>query len=160
MTRILVCGASYVDDDEDFVANSLAEVNKIYGPISCIIHNNHVQALAWQQKMSRKVPIKHAPFTEDWKKDGHLAGSRCRDKMLEARPHYVIVFETPSKEQDPPRKSTDRLSKVEYLAHRAMDLGIPVLFYRPELKIKRNRRRKVVTPFLAQEALASAAALA
>lgn len=158
MTRILVCGASYTDDDEEFVATSLSEINRTYGPITCVIHNNHTQALAWQQKMARKHPVKHAPFTEDWAKDGHLAGTRCRDKMIDARPHYVVVFETPSVEKDPPRKVGDKLSKVEYLAHRAMDLGIPVLFYRPELRVKRIRRRApVITPSPAQ-AVSSAAA--
>src|SRR5208282_1014706 len=92
MTRILVCGAS-IFDDANFVHNALCEVDRIYGPISCVIHNNHTQALNWQQWVSRKRTVYHLPVTEDWRSDGVLAGERCRDRMFEAKPQFVVVFE-------------------------------------------------------------------
>ena len=93
MTRILVCGAS-IFDDASFVHNALCEVFKTYGPVTCVIHNNHTQALAWQQWASRKHPVKHLPVTEDYRRDGVAAGERCRDRMFEAKPDYVVVFST------------------------------------------------------------------
>ena len=118
MTRILVCG---VVDDAVFVHNKLHEVNKIYGPVTSVIHGNHAHALSWQQSVSRGFqPVKHLPVTEDFK-DGLLAGERCRDRMFKGRPEYVIVFQT--------HGPGCRDKKVEKIVHRALREGLVVLTY-------------------------------
>ncbi len=46
MTRILVVGVADPEDTK-FVHETLHQVNNLYGPVSCVIHANHPQALAW-----------------------------------------------------------------------------------------------------------------
>ena len=143
MTRVLVCGASILEDSS-FVFNSMCEANRIYGPFTCVIHSNHPQALAWQQWAMKKQDIKHRPV-EEHMADGPLAGSRCRDRMFEARPDYVVIFEVTlgKNEQPVPHQPGDKLSKVEYIMHRAQSDGIPVIRYTydpAEAKLRKAQR--------------------
>ena len=129
MTRILVCGAG----DYGFVHRALNEVNRIYGPVSCVIHSNHLQALAWQQAVSVVQITKHMPIIEN-PKDGPLAGSRCRDRLFaQGRPNYVIVFEAADK------RETGRDEKVQKIIYRAQSVGIPVVFYTAEQRALRRK---------------------
>lgn len=115
MTRILVCGTI---DDTTFVNAKLNEVNRTYGPVSCVIHGNHSAALAWQQSMSRGThPVKQRPIT------GKLAQS-ARDAMLAAKPAYVIVFQTAG--------PGGRDPGIQKLVYQALREGLIVLTYEPE----------------------------
>lgn len=146
MTRVLVCGASIVED-ASFVFDALCEANRIYGPFTCVIHNNHPQALAWQQWAMRKQIVKHLPITENFRKDGVAAGDRCRDRMFEARPDYVIIFEYFDK--DEPIASSERRSKAESIMHRAQSAGKQVIkyVYNPiEEKIKKAAAKAAFKP--------------
>lgn len=149
MTRVLVCGATIMEDTS-FVFNSLCEANRIYGPFTCVIHSNHPQALAWQQWAMRKQDVKHRPVVE-WAADGTLAGSRCRDRMFEAKPDYVVIFEiTPSKNDvDPKPQPGDKRAKVEYILHRAQSDGLPVIRYTfdpVEEKLKKAAAKAAAKP--------------
>ena len=130
MTRILVYGTV---DDIDFVHEKLDYVNRIYGPITCVIHMHHLQALDWQRKVSRQHPVRHLPISENWLLDGIAAPDRCRDKLFAARPDYVIIFEMPENRggsKRPPKVDpTRKKSKVELITLRAVGLGLPVLTY-------------------------------
>jgi hypothetical protein len=122
MTRILVCGVA--DEDPIFVHNKLCEVNRIYGPVTCVIHNNHVQALAWQQWVSRRQPqTRHLPVNEDCVHDGVAAGERCRNRMFAARPDYVVMFRANDSDDGGVAK------KTSHIVSRAERAGIPVLVY-------------------------------
>ena len=127
MTRVLVCGPS-VFDDPTFAFKALCQVDSVFGPISCVVHNNHAQALNWQQWAGRKRPVKHLPVTEDHQRDGVAAGERCRDRMFAARPDIVVVFEVmPDKDDTGKINPTHRRSKSELIALRASGLAIPVI---------------------------------
>ena len=122
MTRILVIGKP--DDDPCFVHNTLCEVNRIYGPVTCVIHSNHPEALAWQQWVSRRQPkTKHLPIVEDlrW---GLLSGQKCRDQLFAAKPDYVVVIR-PDDGFD--RHNGDK--KIRLILNRADRDDIPVLVY-------------------------------
>lgn len=130
MTRILVCGAG----DQGFVHRSLNEVNTIYGPVTCVIHANHVQALAWQQAVSQVQITRHLPILENPKiEEKLLRGSDHRDRLFEqGRPNYVVVFESADKREQ------GRDAKTQYIIYRAQSVGMPVLVYTAEMKsIKR-----------------------
>lgn len=138
MTRILVCGMG----EDDFVNRSLDEVNRVYGPVSCVIHNNHPQALAWQQEVSEVQVTRHLPLSEDWRRDGHLAGSRCRDRMFDAKPNYLVVFATTLSAEERKAKVTDEDRRTQYMIHRAQADGIQVLTFTDVVRAKRRNRAK------------------
>ena len=122
MTRVLVCGPA-VFDDPLFVHSSLNEVNSIYGPVSCIIHNNHLSAMLWQQWVARRQDTRHLPIVLD-PRDGTAKHTRCRDRMFEqGRPEFVVVFEQVDKEEP----GRDELSR--HVIHRALDRGLPLATY-------------------------------
>jgi hypothetical protein len=131
MTRILVCGTV---DDSEFVRTTLDEVDKDYGPITCVIHMDNPQALAWQQEASRTRVVKHMVILPDWKRDGRAATDRCRDRLFDAQPDYVVVFEMPARREtaeerkqrmDPTRKK----GMYELINLRAASNGVEVLTY-------------------------------
>ena len=136
MTRILVCGLA----DEDFVHRSLDEVNEVYGPVTCVIHNNHPQALAWQQDVSQVQVTRHLPVVEDWRGDGVLASSRCRDRMFAARPDYLIVFRTVDKAGNDELFSDKGKEKTKLIVYRAQADDIEVVTFTTTAKQKRRRR--------------------
>jgi hypothetical protein len=137
MTRVLVTGV--VLDDQSLVHNTLCEINRTYGPISCVIHQNHSQALTWQQWASRHQQTKHLPITEDWAHDGVVAPRRAIERMFAAKPDYVVVFET----VDP--KDTSIRPRTQAIIYRAQREGIEVLTYQSHAK--RHGRPKVATKF-------------
>ena len=122
MTRILVIGKP--DDDPIFVHNTLCEVNRIYGPVTCVIHGNHPEALAWQQWVSCRQPqTRHLPIVED-PRDGIRSGEKCRDRLFAAKPDYVVVIR--------PTDATDRrqdATKTRLILNRADLDDIPILVY-------------------------------
>jgi hypothetical protein len=136
MTRILVCGLA----DEDFVHKSLDEINLVYGPVSCVIHNNHTQALAWQQDVSEIQVTRHLPVVEDWRKDGVLAPTRCRDRMFAAKPDYLVVFRTVDKDGNDELFSDKGTEKTKLTVYRAQKDGIEVLTFTDVVRVKRRRR--------------------
>lgn len=132
MTRILVCG---VVDDPSFVHDKLTEVNKIYGPISCIIHANHAAALAWQQSTSRGLQaVRQCPVTVNMRIcDTPTRWADHSDRLLAAKPDYVVVFQTPG----------PRDAKIEKVVYRALRAGLIVLTYETE-QLCRTRGRPAV----------------
>ena len=122
MTRVLVCGPA-VFDDPLFVHNSLNEVNSIYGPISCVIHNNHLSAMLWQQWVARRQETRHCPIVLDMR-DGVAKHDRCRDRMFDqGRPDFVVVFEQANKLE----MGRDEMSR--HIVHRALGLSLPLATY-------------------------------
>ena len=131
MTRVLVYGST---DDYAFVHQTLTDVDKVYGPISCVIHSNHPHALAWQQWVMRRQVTRHLPIVEDWKRDDVAASDRCLNRLFnEGRPNYVVAFETPANEADTRGRLTaaerSKRSRLERVIFRAKALGIEVLKY-------------------------------
>ena len=120
MTRILVIGSPDLDEPSR-VHNTLCELNRTIGPISCVIHQNHPEALAWQQWVARKQVTKHLPVLEDWR-DGVVAPDRCRDRLFAAKPDYVVVFNAVGRD----RQGNPR---VYLIANKARRAGIPVLVF-------------------------------
>jgi hypothetical protein len=128
MARVLVCGASIFDDPE-FVHKSLCEVDRDYGPITCIIHNHHSQAQAWQQWAAQRRPVRYVLVTEDYARDGVMAGERCRDRMFAARPDLVVAFDVAVGEKEERQLPTERRSKMAMIMSRAAESEIPAVFY-------------------------------
>ena len=122
MTRILVIGKP--DDDPTFVHNTLCEINRIYGPVTCVIHGNHPEALAWQQWVSCRQPqTKHLPIVAD-PRHGVKAGEKCRDRLFDAKPDYVVVIRATD--------ATDRRQDTKHIRlvlNRADRDDIPILVY-------------------------------
>ena len=143
MTRILVCGTG----DYTAVSDTLDQVNRVYGPISCVIHANHPQALAWQQKVALRQRTLHLPIVED-RKDGPLAGSRHRDRLFAAKPTLVVIFEPDGTTED------DRDKKVTFILHRAQSDGIHVVRVEPRVK-ERPKKKAVQGPAHAEKAAPS-----
>jgi hypothetical protein len=120
MTRILVVGAGDPEDAQ-FVHNTLWQVNNTYGPITCVIHANHPQALAWQQAVSKQQRTLHKPIVED-RNDGIAAQGRWRARLFdEGRPDYVVVFDIIQM-----RLLRQQIRKIVFMAQRR---GIEVLTY-------------------------------
>ena len=120
MTRILVVGAGDPEDDK-FVHNKLHEVNNLYGPITCVIHANHPQALAWQQAEAKLRRVLHKPIVED-RNDGISAQGRWRARLFdEGLPDYVVVFDIIKM-----RLIRKQVQKIVFMAQRR---GIEVLTY-------------------------------
>lgn len=121
MTRVLVIGTPDLDQPT-LVHNTLCELNVTIGPITCVIHQNHAEALAWQQWVSRRQVTKHLPVLEDWR-DGVAAPDRCRDRLFAAQPDYVICFEALD------RSDRHQKPRLQLICRRAERAGIPVLRY-------------------------------
>ncbi len=120
MTRILVVGAGD-PEDTTFIPNALDEVNNLYGPISCVIHANHPQAIAWAQAVSKQQRTLHKPIVEE-PNDGFDAGARWRARLFdEGRPDYVVVFDTIQK-----RFQKQKIERIVFMAQRR---DIQVLTY-------------------------------
>jgi hypothetical protein len=125
MTRILVVGAGDPEDNT-FVHGKLHEVNNTYGPITCVIHANHPQAITWQQAVSKQQRVLHKPILEE-PRDGFEAGKRWRARLFdEGRPDYVVVFDMIQK-----RFQKQQIQKIVFMAQRR---DIQVLTYSKEKK--------------------------
>ena len=144
MTRILVYGTV---DDTDYVCRKLDEIDRIYGPITHVIHMNHLQALDWMKGRD----IRQVPVLENWPRYGLAAPDRARDALFAARPDYVIMFEMPERREtaaerkerlDPTRKK----SKVELITLRALSNGLQVITYTYEKPVKVNIGKTVAQP--------------
>jgi hypothetical protein len=123
MTRILVVGAGDPEDTK-FIHDTLHQVNNTYGPVSCVIHANHPQALAWQQTVAKQRRVLHKPILEE-QSDGVAAGERWRARLFdEGRPDYVVVFDT----LDGPKTRIPK-KKIEKIVFMAQRRGIEVLTY-------------------------------
>ena len=123
MTRILVVGAGDPEDAQ-FIHDRLHEVNNTYGPITCVIHANHPQALAWQQAVAKQRRVLHKPIVED-RNDGVAANARWRERLFaEGLPYYVVVFDL----LDGPKTRIPK-KKIEKIVFMAQRRGIEVLTY-------------------------------
>jgi hypothetical protein len=125
MTRILVVGAGD-PEDTTFVHSTLWQVDNLYGPITCVIHANHPQALAWQQAVAKQRRVLHKPIVED-RNDGIMSAARWRTRLFdEGRPDYVVVFDI--------IKMRLLRKQVELIIFMAQRRGIPVLTYSKDKK--------------------------
>ena len=124
MTRILVVGCPNLDEPT-LVHNTLCDLNKEIGPITCVIHQNHPQALAWQQWVSLRQVTRHLPVIEN-PRDGVAAPDRCRDRLIAAKPDYVVVFDAFERRACKRHQLEPRLYLI---VNRAQREGIPVLTY-------------------------------
>ena len=157
MTRILVCGSADIDDPT-FVHNTLCDVNKTYGPVTCVIHANHPQALAWQQWVSPRQPAtRHLPIVEDFARDGVASGARWIDRLFAAKPDYVVIFavrDAAAEEREFREETRARLEgtmartpRVKKIWLRAEREDVPVLMFearcqqrgRPAAKIRMDK---------------------
>lgn len=121
MTRIAVCGTV---DDPMFVFRSLDEVNKVYGPVTCVIHCNNPAALMWQQQASRRQLVRHMPI------DGGVPAKR-RDALFAAKPEYLVVFQTPG-----PGGRDENVKKLVYKAERE---GLEILTFETPIATRAKR---------------------
>ncbi len=125
MTRILVVGAGD-PDDATFIHDKLHEVNDTYGPVTCVIHANHPQAITWQQAVSKQQRTLHKPILME-PSDGFEAGKRWRARLFdEGRPNYVVVFDMIQK-----RFQKQQIQKITFMATRR---DIPVLTFSKDKK--------------------------
>jgi hypothetical protein len=123
VTRILVVGAGDPKDTK-FICETLDEVNSLYGPVTCLIHANHQQALGWQQAISRSQRTLHKPIVEN-QLDGIAAGERWRTRLFdEGRPDFVVVFDC----LDGPKTRIPK-KKIEKIVFMAQRRSIQVLVY-------------------------------
>jgi hypothetical protein len=118
MTRVIVHGGDV--DDPAYVHNVLQHVNKVYGPITCVIHSNNVKALAWQQWVARRQVTRHLPIVANWS-DGTAVWSRLYTRLFDqGRPDYLVLIQ-------PPVLSAEEIGRIRELTYRADRRGVPVL---------------------------------
>ena len=113
----------------------------MYGPISCLIHANHTQALAWQQWVSRRQKTRHLPIVADWR-DGVAVWSKLFDRFFElGRPDILSVF------QSSVRLADTETARADLLVSRARNRDVEVLkftFDAANARLKKNRAKRML----------------
>lgn len=91
--RVLICGGRYFDD-RNFIWNTLCDLHRKRGPITCVVHGAasgaDTEGMIWAQAMPS---VLHAPFQAEWDKYGKAAGPIRNQRMIdEGKPDLVVAF--------------------------------------------------------------------
>ncbi len=124
--RVLVCGSrDYADTMHVF--DTLDNLNRTRGPITCVIHGAGTGAdtasMEWAQMEAEHNPyrkIVHHPFVADWHTYGRAAGPMRNQRMIdEGHPDLIVAFPGGAGTRDMvARAKAARLEVIEVPARR------------------------------------------